>query len=51
MGIVKLKMRMNFLMNLTHQLALLTVGAWYVLRGQTQIGTIRRLRFRPAHHQ
>jgi ABC-type bacteriocin/lantibiotic exporter with double-glycine peptidase domain len=43
MGIVKLKVSMNFLMNLTHQLGLvtiLTVGAWYVLRGQTQIGTI-----------
>jgi ABC-type bacteriocin/lantibiotic exporter with double-glycine peptidase domain len=43
MGIVKLKVTMNFLMNLTHQLGLvtiLTVGAWYVLRGQTQIGTI-----------
>jgi ABC-type bacteriocin/lantibiotic exporter with double-glycine peptidase domain len=43
MGIVKLKASMNFLMNFTHQMGLvtiLTVGAWYVLRGQTQIGTI-----------
>jgi ABC-type bacteriocin/lantibiotic exporter with double-glycine peptidase domain len=43
MGIVKLKVTMNFLMNLTHQFGLvtiLTVGAWFVLRGETQIGTI-----------
>jgi ABC-type multidrug transport system fused ATPase/permease subunit len=43
MGIVQLKVSLNFLMNLTHQLGLvtiLTVGAWYVLHGKTQIGTI-----------
>jgi ABC-type bacteriocin/lantibiotic exporter with double-glycine peptidase domain len=43
MGIGKLKASMNFLMNFTHQMGLvtiLTVGAWYVRRGQTQIGTI-----------
>jgi ABC-type multidrug transport system fused ATPase/permease subunit len=43
MGIFRLKFTMNFLMNLTHQLgivAILTVGAWFVLHGRTQIGTI-----------
>jgi ABC-type bacteriocin/lantibiotic exporter with double-glycine peptidase domain len=43
MGIFRLKFTMNFLMNLTHQIglvAILTVGAWFVLHGSTQIGTI-----------
>jgi ABC-type bacteriocin/lantibiotic exporter with double-glycine peptidase domain len=43
MGIFKLKFSLNFLMNLTHPLGItliLSLGAWLVINGKTEIGTI-----------
>jgi len=43
MGIFKLKFSMNFLMNLLHHLgvaAVLAVGGWFVVHGQTEVGTV-----------
>ncbi|WP_375459284.1 hypothetical protein [uncultured Enterovirga sp.] len=43
MGVYELKFSMNFLMNLCHQLGIagiLGVGGWFVVRGQTEIGTV-----------
>ena len=43
MGIFKLKYSMNFLMNLTQNVAkvgVLGVGGWLVIRGQTEVGTL-----------
>jgi ABC-type multidrug transport system fused ATPase/permease subunit len=43
MGIFKLKFSMNFLMNLVSHCgtaAILAIGGWFVLRGQTEIGTV-----------
>jgi ABC-type multidrug transport system fused ATPase/permease subunit len=43
MGIFKLKFSMNFLMNLMLHIAtagVLAVGGWFVVNGQTQIGTV-----------
>jgi ABC-type bacteriocin/lantibiotic exporter with double-glycine peptidase domain len=43
LGIIKLRFTMKFLMNLTHNLGkviVLGVGGWFVIRGQTDIGTV-----------
>ena len=43
LGIFKLKFSMNFLMNLTHnfgKVMVLTLGGWYVINGQTEVGTV-----------
>jgi ABC-type multidrug transport system fused ATPase/permease subunit len=43
MGIYRFKYSMNFLMNLCHQLGIagvLGVGGWFVVSGQTQVGTV-----------
>ncbi len=43
MGIFKLKFSMNFLMNLLHHLgtaSVLAVGGWFVVHGQTEVGTV-----------
>ncbi len=43
MGIFKLKFSMNFLMNLLHHLgvaSVLAVGGWFVVQGQTEVGTV-----------
>jgi ABC-type bacteriocin/lantibiotic exporter with double-glycine peptidase domain len=43
MGIYKYKYSMNFLMNLCHQLGIagvLGIGGWFVVSGQTQVGTV-----------
>jgi ABC-type bacteriocin/lantibiotic exporter with double-glycine peptidase domain len=43
LGIVKLKYSMNFLMNLTQnfgKVIVLGVGGWYVINGETEVGTV-----------
>jgi ABC-type bacteriocin/lantibiotic exporter with double-glycine peptidase domain len=43
LGVVKLRYSMHFLMNLTHNFAkviVLGVGGWYVINGQTEVGTV-----------
>ena len=43
LGIFKLKYSMNFLMNLTQNIAkvvVLGVGGWFVIKGQTEVGTL-----------
>jgi ABC-type multidrug transport system fused ATPase/permease subunit len=43
MGIFKLKFSMNFLMNLLHHVGtagVLAAGGWFVVTGQTQVGTV-----------
>ena len=43
MGIFKLKFSMNFLMNLMRQIGVATIlalGGWYVVQGQTEVGTV-----------
>ena len=43
LGVVKLRYSMHFLMNLTHNLAkviVLGVGGWFVIDGQTEVGTV-----------
>lgn len=43
LGVVKLRYSMHFLMNLTHNFAkviVLGVGGWYVISGQTEVGTV-----------
>lgn len=43
MGIYKLKFSMNFLMNLMYHLGVigaLAIGGWFVIAGQTEIGTV-----------
>ena len=43
MGVFKLKFSMNFLMNLLHHVgtaAVLGVGGWFVVSGQTEVGTV-----------
>jgi len=43
LGVVKLRYSMHFLMNLTHNFAkviVLGVGGWYVIGGQTEVGTV-----------
>jgi ABC-type bacteriocin/lantibiotic exporter with double-glycine peptidase domain len=43
LGILKLKFSMKFLMNLTHnlgQVVVLCIGGWYVIRGETDVGTV-----------
>ncbi|MFK8254021.1 ABC transporter transmembrane domain-containing protein [Ancylobacter terrae] len=43
MGIFKLKFSMNFLMNLLNHIAVagvLAVGGWFVVNGQTEVGTV-----------
>ena len=43
MGVVKLRYSMHFLMNLTDSFAkviVLGVGGWYVIDGQTEVGTV-----------
>lgn len=43
MGIFKLKFSMNFLMNLLHHTGtagVLGIGGWFVVHGQTEIGTV-----------
>jgi ABC-type multidrug transport system fused ATPase/permease subunit len=43
LGIFKLKYSMNFLMNLTQHLSrviVLGVGGWYVINGETELGTV-----------
>jgi ABC-type multidrug transport system fused ATPase/permease subunit len=43
MGIYKLKFSMNFLMNLMYHLGVigaLAIGGWYVIHGQTELGTV-----------
>ena len=43
MGIYRLKFTMNFLTNLCHQLGvagILGIGGWFVVRGETQVGTV-----------
>jgi ABC-type bacteriocin/lantibiotic exporter with double-glycine peptidase domain len=43
MGIFKLKFSMNFLMNLLHHLgvaSVLAIGGWFVVQGQTEVGTV-----------
>lgn len=43
MGIFTLKFTMNFMMNLLHHLgtaSVLAVGGWFVIRGQTEVGTV-----------
>jgi ABC-type bacteriocin/lantibiotic exporter with double-glycine peptidase domain len=43
MGIFKLKFSMNFLMNLMLHVAaagVLAVGGWFVVNGETQVGTV-----------
>lgn len=42
-GVFKLKFSMNFLMNLTHNLAkvvMLGLGGWFVMNGKTEVGTV-----------
>jgi ABC-type multidrug transport system fused ATPase/permease subunit len=43
MGIFKLKFSLNFLMNLTQSfgtVAILVLGAWFVVAGKTEVGTV-----------
>ncbi|MHB2168047.1 ABC transporter transmembrane domain-containing protein [Alsobacter sp. R-9] len=43
MGIFKLKFSMNFLMNLLHHLgtaSVLAIGGWFVVHGDTEVGTV-----------
>jgi ABC-type bacteriocin/lantibiotic exporter with double-glycine peptidase domain len=43
LGMVQLRYSMNFLMNLTHNFAKVTVlgvGGWYVINGKTEVGTV-----------
>ena len=43
LGVVKLRYSMHFLMNLTHNFAkmiVLGVGGWYVINGETEVGTV-----------
>jgi ABC-type multidrug transport system fused ATPase/permease subunit len=43
MGIYKLKFSMNFLMNLMYHLGVvgaLAIGGWFVIEGQTELGTV-----------
>jgi ABC-type bacteriocin/lantibiotic exporter with double-glycine peptidase domain len=43
LGVVKLRYSMNFLMNITHNFAkiiVLGVGGWYVINGETEVGTV-----------
>jgi ABC-type bacteriocin/lantibiotic exporter with double-glycine peptidase domain len=43
LGVVKLRYSMHFFMNLTHNFAkviVLGVGGWYVIDGQTEVGTV-----------
>ena len=43
LGIVKLRYSRHFLMNLTHNFAkviVLGVGGWYVINGETEVGTV-----------
>jgi ABC-type bacteriocin/lantibiotic exporter with double-glycine peptidase domain len=43
MGVFKLKFSMNFLMNLLHHFgtaSVLAVGGWFVVHGQTEVGTV-----------
>jgi ABC-type multidrug transport system fused ATPase/permease subunit len=43
MGVYKLKFSMNFLMNLMHHLGtagVLAAGGWFVVNGQTEVGTV-----------
>ena len=43
MGVFKLKFSVNFVMNLVHHLgiaSILALGGYYVVKGETQIGTI-----------
>jgi ABC-type multidrug transport system fused ATPase/permease subunit len=43
MGVFTLKFTMNFLMNLLHHLgtaSVLAVGGWFVIHGQTEVGTV-----------
>jgi len=43
LGVVKLRYSMHFLMNLAHNFAkviVLGVGGWYVINGQTEVGTV-----------
>jgi ABC-type multidrug transport system fused ATPase/permease subunit len=43
LGIVKLRFSMKFLMNFTHnagKVIMLCVGGWYVIRGETDVGTV-----------
>jgi ABC-type bacteriocin/lantibiotic exporter with double-glycine peptidase domain len=43
LGVVKLRYSMHFLMNLTHNFAkviVLGVGGWYVITGETEVGTV-----------
>jgi ABC-type bacteriocin/lantibiotic exporter with double-glycine peptidase domain len=43
MGIIELKFSMNFLMNFTHHVGILSIlglGAWYVVHGRTEVGTV-----------
>ena len=43
LGVVKLRYSMTFLMNITHNFAkiiVLGVGGWYVINGETEVGTV-----------
>ena len=43
LGVIKLRYSMHFLMNITHNFAkviVLGVGGWYVISGQTEVGTV-----------
>lgn len=43
MGVHKLKFTMNFIMNLLHHIgtaSILAIGGWFVVRGETEIGTV-----------
>lgn len=43
LGVIKLRYSMHFLMNITHNFAkiiVLGVGGWYVIDGQTEVGTV-----------
>ncbi|WP_375459253.1 hypothetical protein [uncultured Enterovirga sp.] len=43
LGVYRLKYSMNFLMNLCHQLGIagiLGIGGWFVVSGETQVGTV-----------
>jgi ABC-type bacteriocin/lantibiotic exporter with double-glycine peptidase domain len=43
LGVVKLRYSMTFLMNITHNFAkiiVLCVGGWYVINGETEVGTV-----------
>jgi len=43
LGVVKLRYSMHFLMNITHNFAkivVLGVGGWYVINGETEVGTV-----------